>query len=335
MYEYANRLAKKGYTVHLTYPVKTPYMNYRLPYPARYILSKIEGFDKDKWFDFDPSITMSYVPEVKDKYIIDADVVIATWWSTAAEMGKLSPQKGQKINLIQGYENWEGNEDLLFKSYDMEGVTNIVVASYLKKIVEQHTDKKAILIENAIDSEKFHITMRPEERYPASVAMTYSTQEIKGSEYGLQALKIAKEKNSDLIAELFGICPQPEGLPDWIRYYRDPKDLNALYNRNAIFISNSLTEGFPLTPAESLFCGCALICTDIDGHKEFAIDYKTALLVEPKNAEQMAEKILHIISTPDERMWLAHEGNKYISRFSWDNAVEKMDTVIKNLITNK
>lgn len=332
MYEYANRLAKKGYKVHLTYPIRTPYMNYRLPYPARYILTKIEGMGKDRWFDFDPSITMSYVSEVRDKYIVDADIVIATWWSTAAEMGKLSPQKGRKINLIQGYENWEGHEDLLFKSYDMKGVTNVVVASYLKKIVEQHTDKKAILIENAINPEVFHITAPPEERNAASVAMTYSTQEIKGSEYGLQALKIAKEKNPDIKAEFFGIGPQPEGLPEWITYYRNPSDLDALYNRNAIFISNSLTEGFPLTPAESLFCGCALICTDIDGHREFAIDHKTALLVEIKNAEQMAEKILYLAKNSTERIQLAHEGNKYMSRFSWDNAVAKMENVIKELL---
>jgi len=332
MYEYANRLAKKGYNVHLTYPLKTPYMNYRLHYAVRYILSKIEGFRRNKWFVFDPSITMSYVPEVKDKYIADADIVIATWWSTAAEMGKLSPQKGHKINLIQGYEDWEGNQELLFKSYDMKNVTNVVVASYLKRIVEKHTSKSVILIENAIDAEKFNITIEPEARKPATVAMTYSIQEIKGSDYGLQALYLVKKEIPELQAELFGVCPQPEKLPDWIKFYRNPKNLNELYNRNAIFISNSLTEGFPLTPAESLFCGCALVCTDIDGHKEFAVDKKTALLVDVKNPGQMADKILYLIKNNEERIRLAHEGNDYIKRFSWENALVKMEKVIERSI---
>lgn len=161
MYEYANRLAGKGYQVHLTYPVKTPYMKYRLPYIARCILSKIEGFTNDKWFDFDPSITMSYVPpEVKDKYIEDADIVIATWWSTVLEMGKLSPSKGKKINLIQGFENWEGHEDLLYASYSMADTVNIVVAAYLEKIVRQHTQNRIELIENGIDDRLYYI-MRP------------------------------------------------------------------------------------------------------------------------------------------------------------------------------
>lgn len=333
MYEYANRLAKKGYKVHLTYPVKTPYMNYRFPYPIRCILSKIEGFNTNKWFHFDPSITMSYIPEVKDKYVTDADVVIATWWATAAEMGKLSPQKGHKINLVQGYENWEGHEDLLFLSYDMKDVTNVVVASYLKKIVEQHTAKKAILIENAIDASKYHIEIKPEDRQAASVAMTYSVQEIKGSEYGLKALEIVKQKIPELKAELFGICPQPDGLPGWMTFHRNPGNLNEIYNRNAIFISNSLTEGFPLTPAEALFCGCALICTDIDGHREFASDNETALLVGVKDAEQMAEKIYYLIMNDKERIRLAYDGNKYISHFSWDNAISKMEDVIKKVIS--
>lgn len=332
MYEYANRLAGKGYKVHLTYPIKIPYMNYRLPYPIRYILSKIEGFKRNKWFAFDPSITMSYVPEVKDKYIIDADIVIATWWSTAAEMGKLSPEKGRKINLIQGYENWEGNEDLLFQSYDMKDVTNIVVASYLKEIVGQHTEKSAVPIQNAIDTDKFNIITCPEDRKPATVAMTYSIQEIKGSAYGLEALEIVKKKFPELKAEIFGVCPQPEGLPEWIKFYRNPNDLNELYNRNAIFISNSLTEGFPLTPAEAMSCGCALICTDIEGHREFAINNETALLVEVKDVTQMAEKIEYLIANNKERIRLAKSGNGYIKRFSWDNALAKMEKVIEKSI---
>ncbi|WP_165042702.1 glycosyltransferase family 4 protein [Dysgonomonas sp. ZJ709] len=332
MYEYANRLAKKGYSVHLTYPIRTQYMEYRLPYVARYILSKVEGFRNDKWFNFDPSITMSYVPQVDDRYVVDADVVIATWWSTVLEMGRLGAAKGKKINLIQGFENWTGHEDLLYASYDMPDTTNVVVASYLKEIVEQHTSKPVALIYNAVNNKEFFVKDKIEERTLATVAMTYSIQEIKGSEYGLKALMLVKEKYPELQAYLFGVCPQPEGLPDWIKFYRAPDNLCDIYNRNAIFLSNSFTEGFPLTPAEALFCGCALICTDIAGHREFAIDGETALLVEVKNAEQMAERICYLIDNNEERISLAHRGNNYIQRFSWESAIEKMENLIKQIV---
>lgn len=332
MYEYANRLARKGYRVHLTFPIRTPYMKYRLPYFIRRVLSKIEGFDSNQWFEFDPSISMSYIPEVKEKYTQDSDIVIATWWATVMEMGKLSASKGKKINLIQGFENWEGNENLLFRSYDISDMTNIVVASYLKDIVGEHTENRIELIENGIDNKKYYVKKEIESRSPFTVAMNFSEQEIKGSKYGLEALSLVKQEIPDLQVNLFGISPTPNNLPYWIKYYRDPENLSDIYNRNAIFISNSFTEGFGLVSVESMFCGCSLICTDIAGHQEYAFEGKTALLIETKNARQMADKIIYLIKNNSYRIQLARNGNEYVQRFSWDNAIEKMEKVITSLL---
>lgn len=335
MYEYANRLAKKGYAVHLTYPLETQYMHYRLPYAFRYVLSKLEGFYTYRWFRFEKGVTMSYVPSIDERYVQDADVVIATWWSTVLEMSKLSDNKGKKINLIQGFENWEGRVDLLYHSYDLDNVTNVVVASYLHDIVKQHTKKPIEIIHNAISKTNFDIDIPIDKRKPYKVTMTYSEQEIKGSKYGLEALMLVKKSVSELEVDLFGICPGPSGLPEWITYHRNPKNLRDIYNANAIILSNSFTEGFPLTPAEGMFCGCALICTDIDGHKEFAIDNDTALLVEVKNVSQMAGKIVELIQDQNKRIAIAKRGNDYIQRFSWSNSVDKLEKVIQTLLKNK
>lgn len=332
MYEYANRLAQKGYKVHLIFPIKTPYMKYRLPYIIRLILAKIEKFNRNGWFDFVPSVKMSYVPSVKEKYVPDADIIISTWWATVLEVGKLTDKKGRKINLIQGFEDWEGHENLLFKSYDIKDTINIVVAGYLKKIVSKHTQNRIELIENGIDSTRFYLKNEIASRNPSTVAMTYSIQEIKGSKYGLEALKIVKKQIPGLECEMFGISPCPEGLPGWIRYYREPDDLCDLYNRNAIFISNSLTEGFGLVSVESMFCGCAVVCTDIEGHKEYAFDNRTALLVKVKDTQEMADKIIYLIKDKECRINLAQSGNTYVQRFSWDNAIRKLEGVINNVL---
>ena len=332
MYEYANRLAQRGFIIHLIYPIKTQYMKYRLPYSVRCLLSKIEGFKRDIWFEFEPSITMTYVPRVEDRYIPDADIVIATWWSTVLEMGRLNAGKGKKINLIQGFENWEGHEDLLFASYDMKDSVNVVVASYLKNIVGKHTKNRTELIENGIDNTKYFIKDKIETRDPSSVSMTYSIQEIKGSKYGLEALMLVKEEIPELHVEMFGISPCPNDLPEWIRYERNPNNLCNLYNRNAIFISNSFTEGFGLVSVESMFCGCALICTDIEGHQEYAFEGKTALLVEVRNIRQMADRIIFLIRNNYYRISLAENGNKYVQSFKWVNAIEKIERVIKSVL---
>lgn len=335
MYEYANRLSDLGYNVHITYPLITKYMEYRLPYIMRFILSYVEGFRTSRWFKFRPNISMSYVKLINDKNVKDADVIITTWWTTALEVGALVPQKGKKINLIQGYENWIGHEDELHSSYDMKGVTNIVVASYLKDIVAKYTHNQIVLITNAVDKEKYRILNPIRNRNSLTICMLYSIQEIKGSSYGLDALYKIKEKYPELKAELFGICPAPENLPDWITFYHDPEDLSLIYNRNAIFISNSLTEGMALTPMEAMFCGCAAILTDIQGHAEYAKDNDTSLLYTPKDSNQLVDKIECLIMNNDIRISLAERGNHFIQQFSWDIAVEKMDKVIKELLHKK
>jgi glycosyltransferase involved in cell wall biosynthesis len=331
IYEYANRLSLLGYSVHLTYPLKTQFMKYRFPYWIRVLMAYIEGFGTNKWFSFNPAITMSYVPSIEDRYMPDADVVLVTWWATALEVGKLSDRKGKKINLIQGFEDWEGHKELLYSSYDMHGTVNVVVASYLKDMVSKYTNNRTVLIANGIDSKKFHISAPVEKRNRASVCMVYSLQKIKGSEYGVEALKIVKRRLPELEVRLFGICPAPKGLPEWMSYQREPADLCGFYNNNAIFISNSLTEGFGLVSVEAMLCGCALACTDIAGHKEYAINGETALLAEPENPSDMAEKVIELIENGSKRIALALNGNSYAQQFSWDIAVEKMDTLIKEI----
>lgn len=332
MYEYANRLYEKGYDIHLTYPIKTQFMKYRFPYIIRYILSIIEGFRTSMWFDFHKGITMSYVPQIKDKYINDADIIIATWWSTVLEMGTLSLTKGKKINLIQGFENWEGHEDLLYASYNIKDTVNVVVASYLGDIVKKHTDNKIVLINNGVNEKVFRLQNSIENRSPYSVAMIYSEQKIKGSEYGIKALNIVKKRFPELHVEMFGVYPEPSGLPNWINYYRNPENLSALYNRNAIFISNSFTEGFGLVSIEAMFCGCAVVATNILGHKNFCIEGETALLVEPGNIEQTADKICYLIENDNHRVKIAKQANKFVQKFKWENAVSRMDDVIQNIL---
>lgn len=331
MYEYANRLSLKGYDVHLTYPIRTQFMEYRFPYWVRCILSKIEGFRTNKWFNFNPQITMSYVNYIDDKYVTDADIVITTWWATALEVGRLSKSKGKKINLIQGYENWTGHEELLHKSYNMPDTINVVVANYLKQVVAKYSNNQIVTIPNAIDNSQFYITNKIEDRIPYNICMLYSIQEIKGSKYGIEALLLVKKKYPELKVYLFGVCPKPTDLPDWMEFHREPKDLTDIHNRNAIFVSNSLTEGFGLVSVEAMLCGCALVCTDIDGHKEYATDRETAMLVDVKNPQMMADRICYLIENNDFRIQLAKNGDCYVQRFSWNKTMQKMQELIESL----
>lgn len=66
--------------------------------------------------------------------------------------------------------------------------------------------------------------------------MLYSTDENKGTEYGLEALKKCHDVFPKLKVELFGVYSKPLGLPDWMHYNQNPVDLCSIYNSTAIFL---------------------------------------------------------------------------------------------------
>jgi glycosyltransferase involved in cell wall biosynthesis len=73
-----------------------------------------------------------------------------------------------------------------------------------------------------------------------------------------------------------------------------------------------------------MFCGCALVCTNIGGHQAYAKNGITALTVEPRTPQDMAEKLLMLLENPEYRVEMATRGNEFIQQFTWKAASEKM-----------
>jgi glycosyltransferase involved in cell wall biosynthesis len=115
-------------------------------------------------------------------------------------------------------------------------------------------------------STPFRILLRREERPANQLMMLYHNAEWKGCDDGLQALSLVREQEPNIRAILFGVPARPKTLPDWIEYHQSPspKLLRELYNRAAIFVAPSRTEGWGLTGCEALLCGAALVG---DGHR--------------------------------------------------------------------
>jgi glycosyltransferase involved in cell wall biosynthesis len=247
------------------------------------------------------------------------------------EIEKLSVSKGVKINLIQGYEDWKGNVEGLHHSYDLKNIHNIVISNELKTIVKRYTKKPSFLLFNAVDLNKFKITNPVDSRNTNQVCMLYHELPLKGSQYGIMALIQVKKEIPDLKAILFGVSDKPDNLPDFVEYYKKPKNLCALYNRSAIYFTNSLQEGWGLPATEAMACGCTLICTNIGGHLDYANE-NTAVLVEPQNLEAMAAAIIDLITHPEKKIRLAKEGNRLIQQFSWGDSVSQLENYIWDLL---
>lgn len=327
MFQFANRLCERGHDIVIYYSVKRPYKRLRTPVWLRMAIWSIRR-KSVSWFDLNKSIVQQIVPEISDSNVRDADATICTWWQMAYAVNELSVSKGFKVNFIQDYELWTGQEDRVHDSYKLP-LKHVVIAKYLQDIVEKYNGTRPPLVNTPINTTTFQKTKPADERHPASVIMMYSQETRKGSVYGIEALEQVKKKIPELRVTLFSVYERPATIPAWMEFNTRPSNLPQLYNEHAIFFSPSLGEGWGLPPAESMACGCAVVCTDIGGHRDYAIDGVTALLVAAKDVNDMSDKIIRMISEKDLRLRLSEAGQRLINtEFTWDVAVAHLESIL-------
>ena len=338
VYEYANRLVDRGHDVAVVHPRRLLHTELSEPLTLRSRLRKT--FDRlinvpfvpsIKWHTVDKRVRLLYVPSSDPRYIPDGDAVIASAWQTVKDVLLCPDSKGDKFNLIQGYGNLLGPIDVINETWRMP-LHRIVVSRWLLKVGKELGCKDLTYIPNAIDHEQYRLT-QPIKGRPRQVAMLFSRSPVKGSADGIKALTIAKHRNPDLKVALFGVSRQQSGIPKWMKYHRNPLQsllVNDIYNRSAIFLSSSLSEGFALPPAEAAVCGCAVVATDSGGIRDFIEHNVTGLLSRPGRPDELAKNLCTLLDNDDLRVQLAIECNKKLSSVTWNRSSDLLEQLIAN-----
>jgi glycosyltransferase involved in cell wall biosynthesis len=324
VYEYADQLAK-DYNVNIVYVVKMPYQVHKnyvyIPEYIRYIIYIILfHFIWKKWYVFKNVVHEKIVYQLNNNNKPLTDIAIATFWSTAYVVKEMDAKN--KYYFIQGYEIWAGKEEYVKQSYCL-GLRNIVITNWLKETICDNGGKVEAVVTNGIDLNKFRVKKSIHLRNNCSITMIYSTTKLKGSSEGIEALIRLKNKYPELSVTFFGVAPKKEEIPIWIRYIENPSqdEIVDIYNDSAIFLSTSWNEGFGLPGAEALACGCALVTTDNKGCRQYAKDGETALLSMPGEIDVLVKNIEKMIEDNEYRIIMAEEGNQFIQKFGWEDAV--------------
>lgn len=333
VYEYANRLSEIGHDVTIAFNCNQTIKRYKLPKFIRKMLSNYFVKEYPKWFSLNKDVKKICVDNIDNETIPDSDIVIATAITTAQDVYKLDKNKGQKLYFIQDFENWVVSDEEVINTYKLN-MKNIVISKWLKEIVDQYSVFPSVYIPNGIDLDVFGIDIPIHERNHYSIAMLYHKSEHKGSKYGLEVIYRLKEIYPDLEARIFGVPERPKNLPDWINYTKNATQaqLRKIYNNSAIFLCTSVIEGFGLTGAESMACGCALVSTAYKGVFEYAEDGKNALISPIKDVDSLVDNIVKLFSDNDLRIKIATQGVKDINKLSWEESVEKFNKVLEETV---
>ncbi|MBE9526402.1 MAG: glycosyltransferase family 4 protein [Proteobacteria bacterium] len=334
VYEYANRLVRDGHFVTLLHlqMVRPPHKVFKkILLLGKYVERKIfSTWRPTRWFKLDPRINMRWLVYPHERNAPLADIIIATGWDTANIIDKYDSNKGEKCYLIQHYEVWASSDPDAVNATWKLPLHKIVIARWLQDIAE-NMGEHADYIPNGLDFNAFGIDRPLDKRSPESVLLLYHWRPYKGTQEAVQALKLIKKSYPNLKVTMFGVPKRPKNLPNWIVYYRNPQQdlLRELYNKSGIFIAPSHTEGWGLTASEAMMCGCAVVATDVGGHREFAINNETAILVPPGNIQQMVEAIGRLIDDHQLRIALGGRASEYVKRFTWERSYNKLVETLK------
>ena len=130
---------------------------------------------------------------------------------------------------------------------------------------------------------------------------------------------------------LFGTKRPVEDIPEGMSFVLSPpRDVlvDDIYNGSRVFVCPSLREGFGFCGIEAMAGGCALVTTANGGSDDYAIDGETALVVEPRDAIVMADRIERLLDDDEQRVRIARRGVEYVARFDWDESARLLEEVL-------
>ena len=158
----------------------------------------------------------------------------------------------------------------------------------------------------------------------------------KGVEDIIDAFLIAKKKMPDLNLVIGGKpdFAMQEKYHKWKKHYKDIKlvgfvpneEIPYYYSMADLFVTYShASEGFGLTPIESIACGTPVICSSLLAYKEVLRD--NAVFVQPKQPKKLADAILNLLEDDKYRKALIYRAQSYITRYTWDEVGKKLEKV--------
>ncbi len=105
--------------------------------------------------------------------------------------------------------------------------------------------------------------------------------------------------------------------------------------RSHVAVLPSSKEGWGLTNIEANSVGTTVIAADSPGLRDSVRDGETGLLYEYGNIEQLAEKLMMILTDTDLRQRLQEGGLEWAARFSWDSAAREFETLLNEMMEKR
>ena len=327
VYEYANKLAEDGVDVYIYYFSTGFLTNYNLPHALKKGAIKFYGeiIGPRQWFKLDHRIKTRVIDS--ETNMRAADALIVTSVETALSAKNILSKYIKCVYFVQDFENWNVDNDTVKKSYALN-VEIVVIAQWIKKIVDKYSTQPSHLIPDGININVFKNLNY--DRTTHSIVFQYRSDKHKGCSYAIEAIKKLKVEYPDLMVNVITSESQTPDFPEYCRCYHNltAKQVAEINNKSEVFICTSIEEGFGLPGLEAMGCGCAVASSRYTGVLEYAYDEKNALLSPVKDIDALVGNVERLFNDEALRNKIIEEGMKTAQERSFDNAYKKFKKVL-------
>ncbi|TSC95193.1 MAG: glycosyl transferase, group 1 [Parcubacteria group bacterium Licking1014_1] len=221
----------------------------------------------------------------------------------------------------------------------------IALTNNMKEELQKTCKKNIFVLPNGIDLKKFKGFSKQAIRDKFKIHFNEKIiifvgglRPVKGVKYLIEAFKIINKKIPEAKLFLVGDGSERKNLEDIIEKNNLGKKVNftgKIINQKIpeymiasdIFVLPSLSEGFPVVILEAMASELPIVTTKVRGLPEIIEDGENGFLVEPKNSEQFAEKVLLLFENDELREKISNNNKEKSKEYDWENIVEKIEKI--------
>lgn len=105
-----------------------------------------------------------------------------------------------------------------------------------------------------------------------------------------------------------------------------------LFREAWVSVYPSLKEGWGLTNIEANACGTPVVASNVPGLRDSVLEGQTGLLFRYGDIEDLAEKLIQILSDRNLSQRLSRGGQEWARNFSWDKTAEKVEALLEQVV---
>ena len=332
VYEYANRLVARGDQVTVVHERwregrRHPLAQLRETTRDLWYATRPGGLARSvRWMTVDPRVRMTLVRRLEPDRLPPADVVVATYWTTALLLPALAPHHGIPVHLVQGYEIWGVPDPTDVHRALRLDIPKVTVSHHLAGVLRGLgiPDDRITVVPNGLD----HDVYRPPAQITTrdrSIAVLLSDSQAKGMATTLAAVDRVRQLVPDVTVNAFGVGPAPNNLPPWIRYFRGlhgSELVRRVYQTSVVYLCGSVSEGWGFPVAEAMACGAAVVSTRNGGVEDFCVPEENALLVDVGDVDAMADAVTTLLLDDTRRAKLVEAAIRTATTMDWATSTD-------------